>query len=61
MCYVVFTMYVYVLSVLNSLKNDAFNTYFVTLFTKDFSIWMLHKPRKSKQKFFENLRVFCDI
>ena len=27
-------------SVLNSLKNDPFYTHLVTLFTKEFSIWM---------------------
>ena len=45
-------------SVLNSLKNDTFYTHLVTLFTKEFSIQMLYKPRKSRQKFCENTLVF---
>ena len=48
-------------SVLNSFKNDPFYTHLVTLFTKEFSIWMLYKPRKSRQTFCENLRVFYHI
>ena len=48
-------------SVLNSLKNDPFYTHLVTLFTKEFSIQMLYKPRKSRQKFCENTLVFYHI
>ena len=48
-------------SVLNSFKNDSFCTHIVTLFTKELLIQMLYKPRKSKQKFCENLRAFYHI
>ena len=48
-------------SVLNSFKNDSFYTHLVTLFTKELLIQMLYKPRKSKQKFCENLRAFYHI
>ena len=48
-------------SVLNSLKNDPFYAHLVTLFTKEFSIYMLYKPRKSRQKFCENALVFYQI
>ena len=49
-----------VASVLNSLKNDPFYIHLVTLFTKEFSVWMLYKP-KSSQKFCENALVFYHI
>ena len=50
-----------VTSVLNSFKNDSFYTHLVTLFTKELLMQMLYKPRKSKQKFCENLRAFYHI
>ena len=47
--------------ILNSLKNGPFYTHLVTLFTKKFSIQMLYKPQKSRQKFCENALVSYHI
>ena len=43
-------------SVLNIFKNDPFYTHFVSVFAKEFSK-ILHKPRKSRQKFCKSTRV----
>ena len=48
-------------SILNSFKSDPFYTHLVSLFAKEFSISMLHKPRNSRQKFCENARVFYHV
>ena len=44
-----------------SFKIDPFYIHLVTLFTKEFLIQMLYKPRKTRQKFCENQRVFYHI
>ena len=44
--------------ILNGLKNDPFYIHLVSLFAKEFSIWMLYTPKKSKQKFCNNPMCF---